>query len=102
MTTTASVSGTITLAVSGMTCGSCERHIREGLEEVPGYQSAQFDLAAGRVAVSYDPGTATPDRLARAVADTGYPAEVTTAAEESESGAAKTKSCGCCAPEQIS
>ncbi|HET7322501.1 MAG TPA: heavy metal-associated domain-containing protein [Longimicrobiaceae bacterium] len=87
---------TITLRVTGMTCGSCERHVREGLGQVPGYRDAKVDLASGRVEVSYEPGAATPEQLVAAVIRAGYPAEIATASAEAPSSA--PKSCGCCAP----
>lgn len=86
---------TITLKVAGMTCGSCERHIRKELDRVSGYRDAKVDLAGGRVEVSYEPGAATPEQLVGAVIRAGYPAEVADAATEAPSNGAK--SCGCCA-----
>lgn len=94
MTTTANAVETITLNVAGMTCGSCERHIKKELDQVPGYRDAKVDLAGGRVNVTYEPGAATPEQLVGAVIRAGYPAEVAAAAAEVQSGG--PKACGCC------
>lgn len=86
---------TITLNVSGMTCGSCERHIKKALHGVPGYQDAKVDLPGGRVLVTYEPGTATTEQLADAVTRAGYPAEPASTLGQTQSDA--PKSYGCCA-----
>lgn len=91
---------TITLEVAGMTCGSCERHIRKELEQVPGYREARVSLAEDRVQVSYDAAAARPDDLVEAVVRAGYPAVV------AESGSPapreeKAASCACCVPRTL-
>lgn len=88
---------TLTLNVSGMTCGSCVRHVTRALEQVPGFQEARVDLPAGRIHLSYQSGAATPDTLLTAVTRAGYPAALASASTESGSSGA-TPSCGCCAP----
>jgi len=72
MTTVADATQTITLDVTGMSCGSCERHVRQELDQVPGYRSAEVDLGTGRVRVSFERGTATPEQLVEAVVRAGY------------------------------
>lgn len=96
MSTVTNAVETLTLNVTGMTCGSCERHIKKELDQVPGYSDARVNLAAGRVDVSFQAGTTTPDQLIAAVVRAGYPAEVASAATETRPG--DSKSCGCCAP----
>lgn len=66
---------TATLKVQGMTCGHCERTVREVLEEAPGVRSVQVDLAGGRAVVEYDEGQTNPRELAGLVTEEGYPAE---------------------------
>ena len=64
----------ITLAVSGMTCGSCEGRIRDALEARPGVRQVAVDLGSRTVRVVYDPATADPKALAEVVTAAGYPA----------------------------
>lgn len=77
MTGTADVIEKVTLTVTGMSCGSCVRHVEAELGQVPGYRAAEVDLGQGRVDISYERGVATPERLREAVIRAGYPAEVT-------------------------
>lgn len=72
---TTTESETLTLAVSGMTCGSCKRHVEHALSAVPGVSAAEVDLAGGTATVTYDPAAATLERLLDAVREEGYGAE---------------------------
>lgn len=87
---------TITLAVRGMTCGNCKRHVEEALSGVPGVHAAAVDLAAGRATVSVDADAPTADRLVEAVRGAGYDAEVA-AAESGDAPRATGCGCGCSA-----
>ncbi|MDQ3645228.1 MAG: cation transporter [Actinomycetota bacterium] len=40
-----------TYVVEGMTCGHCERSVREVVEELAGVAAAQTDLSTGRLTV---------------------------------------------------
>ena len=88
---------TITLAVSGMTCGNCKRHVEEALSSVPGVRAAQVDLAAGRATVFADGDAPAADRLLEAVRDAGYDAGIVTAeaAAEEVGDARRMTGCGC-------
>ncbi|MCW2956229.1 MAG: hypothetical protein JWO69_1098 [Thermoleophilia bacterium] len=56
--------------VDGMTCGNCERHVVEEVEQVPGVAGVDVDLATGRVTVR---GTDVDDASIRAAVDeAGY------------------------------
>lgn len=90
---TTSTTGTVTLEVAGMSCGSCKRHVESALAGVAGVAAAEVDLAAGRATVSVDAGAATADRLIEAVREAGYEAEV---AGESSTGLRILPSGGCC------
>jgi copper chaperone CopZ len=61
------------LAVSGMTCGSCAERITGALSREAGVGAAHVDIAAGTVAVAFDPAQTSPEQLARAVSAQGYP-----------------------------
>lgn len=95
MSTTTNAIETVTLNVAGMTCGSCERHIKKELDQVQGYRDAQVDLAGGQVVVTYELGAATPRQLVDAVTKAGYPAEVAQASAEVPSKGQDSH--GCCA-----
>jgi Cu+-exporting ATPase len=68
------------LAVSGMTCRNCARHVTEALQSVPGIASARVSLEEQHATVRWQPGTTpTPELLTRAVAEKGFEATVITA-----------------------
>ncbi len=62
----------ITFPVTGMTCASCVRRIEKALSRVEGVREASVNLATEKARVAYDPGTATPDQLQKAVEKAGY------------------------------
>ena len=62
---------TITLAVAGMTCGSCAGRVRAALEAVEGVDTVQVTLEPGRAAVAGAEDIDT-DRLISAVRAAGY------------------------------
>lgn len=65
----------VTLKVKGMTCGHCERTVREVLEGASGVRSAEVDLAGGKATVEYDEGRTSPQELVGLVVEEGYQAE---------------------------
>ncbi len=83
---------TVTLAVEGMTCGSCRRHVESALERVPGVKEAAVDLAHGTATVDYDPTEVAPAALTEAVRDAGYAVE---APGELPLAPAPRQGCGC-------
>jgi copper chaperone CopZ len=67
----------VTLAVTGMTCGSCRAHVERALAGVEGVEQVSVDLAAGRAEATVT--GATPEirqRLMDAVIAAGYGAGV--------------------------
>lgn len=58
-----------TLAVAGMTCGSCARTVERKLRRVPGVNTAAVDLELGVAIVN---GTAAPSSLIAAIEAAGY------------------------------
>jgi Cu+-exporting ATPase len=44
------------LAVSGMTCGNCARHVTEAIQGVPGVSSAMVALEEGKARIRWSPG----------------------------------------------
>ncbi|MDQ3440666.1 MAG: heavy metal translocating P-type ATPase, partial [Planctomycetota bacterium] len=56
-----------------MTCASCVVHVEKAASRVGGVESVQVNLASGRAHVRFDAGQTSPDQIARAVTDAGYP-----------------------------
>ena len=88
---------TLDLSITGMTCGSCVRHVTEALRGVSGVGEAQVDLQGGRATVAYDPATATAEQMVQVVEEAGYQAAV--ASGDRPSGLPVRGGCGssCCA-----
>jgi len=63
---------TITLSISGMSCGHCLNAVNQALAAVPGVEIESVRI--GRAELRYDERTTTPAALEAAVADAGYPA----------------------------
>lgn len=59
-----------TYDVHGMTCGHCEKSVREEVEELPGVVSAQADHVTGRLTVRG--GDVDDDAVRKAVEEAGY------------------------------
>src|ERR1700735_175439 len=71
-----------TLRIQGMTCASCQIHVQQALEAVPGVDSASVNLMAHTAQIT----TASPldtTTLITAVRNSGYDASLPTPAGES-------------------
>jgi mercuric ion binding protein len=67
---------TVTLAVDGMTCGSCPYVVRTALQEVPGVARAEVSYAEKMAVVTFDDAKATVAALTQATAGVGFPSRV--------------------------
>lgn len=63
---------TITLHITGMTCGHCMHAVTQALSSTPGVRLDS--LRMGRAVVSYDEQATDPAAIERLVADAGYTA----------------------------
>jgi copper chaperone len=63
---------TVTLGISGMSCGGCVRSVSKILSELDGVVKAEVSLEAKRAVVEFDPGKLGVDHLKRAIEDAGY------------------------------
>ena len=63
------------LPVTGMSCAACARRVEKVLSGTEGVYGASVNLAADKAAVEYDPASADPDGLIRAVEEAGYGVE---------------------------
>jgi len=68
--------GKLTLKITGMTCGHCQKTVEQALAKVSGVYGAVVDLQNATAEVDYDDDTATLDELTEAVAKAGYAAAV--------------------------
>jgi mercuric ion binding protein len=66
----------VVLDVPSMNCPLCPLTVRRALERVPGVIEARASYEPKRAEVTYDPDKVSPETLAKAVADAGYPATV--------------------------
>jgi Cu+-exporting ATPase len=62
------------IAVSGMTCGSCEISVHNALVKNPGVKSAEVSYEKGEAVVVYDPGATNLEAIRAAIDATGYKA----------------------------
>jgi len=65
--------GRMELAITGMTCMSCVRHVEHALKQVPSVASVSVDLAARRAHIE-TLGAVDPASLIAAVEEAGYTA----------------------------
>ncbi len=69
------------LAVKGMTCPNCARHVAEALQKCPGVAGALVSLEEGRAQVRWQPGAQPrPRALEQAVKAAGFQADALAAA----------------------
>ena len=59
------------LAIEGMMCEHCARHVSKALEGLPGAAEVSVDLAGKKALVSV-PDTVTDEAIKAAIADAGY------------------------------
>jgi copper chaperone CopZ len=62
------------LAISGMTCNGCVKHVEAALRGVDGVTAVQVDLAGAKAKVVHDPERSPVPRLIAAVVEAGYEA----------------------------
>jgi copper chaperone CopZ len=87
---------TIDLAVSGMTCSACVKHVEKAINSIAGVQRVIVNLDAGTAKVEGDFSKGISPILA-ALEKSGYPAQVRTAAPgNTKSGSCKNSSSCCC------
>ena len=61
-----------TFNVPDMSCGHCKAAVEGGLNELPGVERVNADVAKGTVEISYDEGTVTTQDLKAAIEEAGY------------------------------
>lgn len=77
MSNTATLSPiTVTLAVEGMNCQSCVRHVGEALKHHVAPLDLAIDLAGKQLTVRFDPATTSLMAIAQVLDEAGYPTRV--------------------------
>jgi copper chaperone len=62
---------TVTVTVTGMTCGHCAASVREGVVNLPGVTAVDVDLASGKVTIDSE-REVEADAVKSAVEEAGY------------------------------
>lgn len=65
---------TTTFAIKNMTCALCPVTVKSAMERIHGVQSVEIDFDAKTATVIFDPTVATPEAIAAASTNAGYPA----------------------------
>ena len=63
---------TVTLGISGMTCGGCVRSVGNVLKALDGVAKAEVSWEENNAVVDYDPGKVGIDQLKRSVVEAGF------------------------------
>ena len=71
---TAEAERTMVFTVENMTCALCPVTVRKAIEQVNGVKSVKVDFDAKTATVVFDPAQATPEAIAKASTNAGYPA----------------------------
>jgi mercuric ion binding protein len=64
----------VTLDVKGMDCAACPVTVKVVLKKQPGVGDVKMDAANHTAEVKFDRAKVSPDQLAKAVTESGYPA----------------------------
>lgn len=67
-----SITQTVTMAVTGMTCGGCENAVVRSLGRLPGVQQVRASHTAEEVTVTFDDTQVTVARLREGITALGY------------------------------
>jgi copper chaperone len=63
---------TVTLGISGMTCGGCVRSVSNVLKALDGVAKAEVSLEKNNAVVDYDPGKVGIEQLKHSVEEAGF------------------------------
>lgn len=63
---------TVTLNVSGMSCGHCVNAVEGNVGKLTGVENVKVHLEAGTVDVSFDSGKVSLEKIKETIDDQGY------------------------------
>ncbi len=66
----------VTLHISGMTCGTCPISVRHRAMQMPGVHAATADLQTASATITYEDREQSAQAIAQAITDLGYPAVI--------------------------
>ncbi|MDQ6954336.1 MAG: cation transporter [Mariprofundaceae bacterium] len=66
----------VTMHVSGMTCGTCSISVRHRAMQMEGVHSAAVDIDTATATFTYEDSQQSPDAIAQAITKLGYPAMI--------------------------
>lgn len=69
----------VTLKVAGMTCSSCPVTVKKAISKVKGVQQVKTSLILKQAVVRYDDTQTSPQKLAAATTNAGYPSTISNA-----------------------
>lgn len=67
---------TVTLKVTGMTCGTCPISVRHRAMQLPGVKSAAASMESATATITYEDNEQTAQAIADAITKLGYPASI--------------------------
>ncbi len=67
---------TATFVVDNMSCATCPITVKAAMSKVPGVRSVDVDFKTKTATVTYDRSLTTPDAIAAASTNAGYPARL--------------------------
>jgi copper chaperone len=62
----------VTLNVSGMSCGHCEKAVKGALSELDGVKNVVVYLSEGKVEVEFESTNVTVEKLKETIEEQGY------------------------------
>ena len=62
--------------VTGLTCSACSAHVEKAVSRISGVESVAVNLMTGRMSVTFDDTSTSPDAICSAVTAEGYGAEL--------------------------
>jgi len=68
------VQASASFSIENLTCATCPISVKKAMMRVEGVTSVDIDYQTKTAVVTYDPALATPEAIAAASADVGYPA----------------------------
>lgn len=70
---TAAAAESVTLDIKGMDCATCPVTVKTVLKKQPGVSDVHVDFKKASAEITFDPGKVTPEKLAQAVTEVGFP-----------------------------
>ena len=67
---------TVTMKAPDISCGNCVAHIEKDISELDGVESVKAEVDSKLVLVRYDETKLSQEKIAEAMNEAGYPAEV--------------------------